>query len=377
MLINSLGAFTLPFLAYFLARDLHLRPTAIGGILAGFGAGSLTAALTAGWLADRLGRRHVLLGAQLGTAAVTVAFAFVRQPAAFAVLVVVFGIAINIPNPVLRALVADVVTAPQRARAYATAGWATALGAAAAPILGGLLAMSSGFAALFLVDAATTAVYALITFTRVTETAPPHVPGAAVAFRDRALLTVVALNVCFAIVYFQGQATLPIVLAHHGLRASAYGAVLAAGTIVTLALQIPLASLLQRAPQRAVIAGGSVVTGVGFGLTAFAGSAPTYAATVVVWSLGALAVTPFTSALVSELAPDEARGRYQSALQLSWSGSRLIAPPIGTATLQHAGAGALWGGCAALGVAAGVGHLAAWRRTRLTSRTERGTGGRS
>src|SRR5579884_1949945 len=86
ILINSVGAFTLPFLAYFLARSLHLSPAAIGGILAGFGAGSLVAAVTAGGLADRFGRRRVLLAAQLATAAVTAAFAFVRQPGVFAVL---------------------------------------------------------------------------------------------------------------------------------------------------------------------------------------------------------------------------------------------------------------------------------------------------
>jgi hypothetical protein len=109
MLVNSIGAFTLPFLAYFLARDLHLRPVAIGGILAGFGAGSLTAALNAGWITDGFGLRRVLLASQLVTAAATGAFAFVRDPVSFALIVVAFGIAINVPNPVLRALVADVV----------------------------------------------------------------------------------------------------------------------------------------------------------------------------------------------------------------------------------------------------------------------------
>jgi MFS family permease len=360
MLVNSIGAFTLPFLAYFLARDLHLRPAAIGGLLAGFGAGSLSAALNAGWISDRFGRRHVLLAAQLSTAAATAAFAFVRDVPAFAVLVFVFGVAINVPNPVLRALVADVVSARQRARAYATTGWATALGAAAAPLLGGLIASRSGFTVLFLVDAATTLVYAVITYARVAETRAAAVERAArtpVLLADRALLWVVLLNACFAIVYFQGQATLPIVLARHGVKSSAYGAVLAAGTIVTLALQIPTATVLQRLPRRAAIAAGCVTTGIGFGLTAFASSPAAYAVTVAIWSVGALAVTPFTAALVSELAPAAAQGRYQSAYQLSWSGSRLVAPPLGTLTLQHAGQDALWGGCAALGLVAAVGHL--------------------
>jgi MFS family permease len=83
--------------------------------------------------------------------------------------------------------------------------------------------------------------------------------------------------------------------------------------------------------------------------------------TVAVWSLGALAVTPFTSALVADLAPEAARGRYQSAYQLSWSSSRLVAPPLGGFTLQHSGQGALWAGCAALSSIAAAGHLIAYR----------------
>jgi MFS family permease len=362
ILVNAVGAFTLPFLAYYLVRGLHVRPAAIGGILAGFGAGSILAALTAGWLADRLGRRRVLLAAQLATAAATASFGFVHRPATFAALVVVFGIAINVPNPVLRALVADVVAPAERARAYATVGWATAVGAALAPILGGFLAGHAGFRLLFLTDAATTVVYASITFARIAETHETGARGPAIVL-DRALLLVVALNACFAIVYFQGQATLPIVIARHGIRSSAYGLVLATGTIVTLALQIPLAGRLQRLPRQVAIAGGCAATGLGFGLTAFAHTAPAYAATVAVWSLGALAVTPLTSALVSELAPPDAQGRYQSAYQLSWSGSRLVAPPLGTVTLQHAGQDALWGGCAALAAVAAAGHLLSRRRT--------------
>lgn len=157
-----------------------------------------------------------------------------------------------------------------------------------APILGGLLAAHAGFRLLFLVDAGTTVVYALITFARVAETqsrATPVGSRVPVLVADRALLGVVLLNACFAIVSFQGQSTLPIVLARHDIRSSAYGLVLAAGTL------------------------------------AFAHAAPAYAATVAVWSLGALAVTPLTSALVSELAPLEAQGRYQGRISCRGAGA--------------------------------------------------------
>jgi MFS family permease len=368
VVINAIGAFTLPFLAYFLSRRMNLAPAQIGLIIAGFGAGSLIAALAAGWISDHLGRRHTLLAAQLLTAAATTAFAVVRSALPFAACVFVFGVAINIPNPVLRALIADVVPPHDRGRAYALSGWATGLGAAVAPILGGLIAAHAGFTWLFLGDTATTAAYALITYARVGETSPTPSRGRRsrrlVLLTDRALLIVVALNTCFAIVYFQGQATLPIVMADHGLQASTYGLALATGIVVTLILQIPVALLVERLPRRIVIAAGCAVTGLGFGLTAFASTPLAYAATVAVWSLGALAVTPFTSALVADLAPDDARGRYQGAYQLSWSSSRLVAPPLGGLTLQHAEQGVLWSGCAALAWIAAASHLITYRNSR-------------
>jgi hypothetical protein len=76
-----------------------------------------------------------------------------------------------------------------------------------------LLAAHAGFRLLFLVDAGTTVVYALITFARVAETqsrATPVGSRVPVLVADRALLGVVLLNACFAIVSFQGQSTLPI-----------------------------------------------------------------------------------------------------------------------------------------------------------------------
>ena len=79
-LVNRAGAFVLPFLAFYLTDELDLTPSFVGLVLGAFGLGSTVAALVGGVLADRLGRRPVLLGSQLGTAATLVALGFTTGP---------------------------------------------------------------------------------------------------------------------------------------------------------------------------------------------------------------------------------------------------------------------------------------------------------
>jgi predicted MFS family arabinose efflux permease len=75
-LVNRAGAFVLPFLAFYLTDDLDLTPSYVGLVLGAYGLGSVVASLGGGVLADRLGRRPVLLGSQVSTAATMVALGF-------------------------------------------------------------------------------------------------------------------------------------------------------------------------------------------------------------------------------------------------------------------------------------------------------------
>ena len=102
-----------------------------------------------------------------------------------------------------------------------------------------------------------------------------------------------------------------------------------------------------------VFAGGSVMLGLGFFLTLFARSIPAYAATVLVWTLGEIAFNAVGPALVADLAPVHLRGRYNGVFGTSFGAAALVAPIIGTLTLEHLGEGWLWSGCMLASVAAG------------------------
>jgi MFS family permease len=104
--------------------------------------------------------------------------------------------------------------------------------------------------------------------------------------------------------------------------------------------------------------------GAGFALGAWAGTAAEFAVAVAVWTVGEILVLPVSSAVVADLAPAAARGRYQGAYGMSFALAAALAPLAGTAVLQGAGAATLWLGCLAVGTAVAAGHLALGRAMR-------------
>lgn len=362
-LVNRAGAFVLPFLAFYLTDELDLTPSFVGLVLGSYGLGSVAASIVGGVLADRLGRRPVLLASQLGTAVTLVALGVTTSPVAVLVLVGLLGLAGNTSRPAFSAMMTDIVPPADRVRAFSLNYWAINLGFAVAPVLGGLLA-SSGYLTLFLVDAATTLAFAVLVYLRVPESRPdvPLHEGAspgsmADVLRDRVFLSFVLLTFGFAVVFMQHLSALPVQMDADGLTASQYGAVIALNGVLIVLVTVPLTRVLQAYPRARVLAVSGLFVGLGFGATAWASSVPAYAATVAVWTVGEVLGAAVAPSVVADLAPATLRGRYQGVFGFSFAGAALVAPLAGGAVYQHLGGTVLWAGCAVVSVATAVGHL--------------------
>jgi MFS family permease len=363
-LVNRVGAFVLPFLAFYLTDQLDLTPAFVGLVLATFGFGSIVATLLGGVLSDRMGRRPVLLISQLSTAVTLVALGLTTNPPAVLVLCGVLGLTSNTARPAFSAMMTDLVPAEDRVRAFSLNYWAVNLGFAIAPVLGGLLARS-GYLSLFLVDAATTLVFAVLVFLRVPESHPAlGAPRSATAgsmadvLRDRVFLSFVLLSFGFAVVFMQHLSTLPVQMGDDGLSPAQYGSVIALNGALIVLVTVPLTRWLQRYRRSRVLAVSSVFLGLGFGSTMWASTPGQYAATIVVWTVGEVIGASIGPAVVADLAPAALRGRYQGAFGFSFAAAALVAPLLGGAVYGRFGGAALWTGCAVLAFATAAGHLA-------------------
>jgi dipeptide/tripeptide permease len=92
-----------------------------------------------------------------------------------------------------------------------------------------------------------------------------------------------------------------------------------------------------------------LLTGLGFGGFGLLLSGVGMAVAVVVWSFGEMFASPSVAAFVADRAPSHLRGRYQSALGLTYALSFVLGPVGGTAIYRWWPRG-VWIVCAALGV---------------------------
>ncbi|WP_433127476.1 MDR family MFS transporter [Micromonospora sp. CA-240977] len=365
-LINRLGSFVLVFLAIYLTQERGFSASQAGLVIGLWGVGGAFGTTVGGTLADRWGRRPTLLTAHVGAAAMMLALGLARDLWAVALGALLLGMFAEAARPAFGAMMIDVVPAKDRLRAFSLNYWAINLGFACAAVLAGLAAQAD-YLLLFVVDAGTMLITALIIFTRVPETrqsggattAAAAAPRGALRtiLTDRVYLGFVALNLFAALVFLQHISMLPIAMGDDGLSPATYGSVIALNGVLIVVGQLFVPRLIRGRSRSHVLALASVVMGVGFGLTAFAGTAWFYGLTVLIWTVGEMLNSPSNSTLIAELSPAELRGRYQGVFSLSWQIAGASAPILGGLVREHAGNDTLWYGCAALGALTAVAHL--------------------
>lgn len=369
-LINRLGSFVLIFLAIYLTQARDFSAAQAGLVIGLWGVGGAVGTTVGGTLADRWGRRPTLLTAHLGAATMMLALGFARPLWTVAVGALLLGMFAEAARPTFGAMMVDVVPERDRLRAFSLNYWAINLGFACAAVLAGLAAEAS-YLLLFVVDAGTTLATALIIFVRVGETrrapttsavkgatsGPPRAGALRTIAADRVFLGFVVLNLFGALVFLQHISMLPIAMGDAGLSPATYGSVIALNGVLIVAGQLFVPRLIRGRSRSHVLALASVVMGVGFGLTAFADAAWLFGLTVLIWTLGEMLNSPSNATLIAELSPAELRGRYQGVFSLSWQVAGAVAPVLGGVVREHAGNGALWLGCAAIGAATAITHL--------------------
>jgi MFS family permease len=364
-LVNRLGGFAVPFLMLYLTERLAIAPAAAALMVSLLGAGSFLAQLVGGELADRLGRRPVMLVSFFVTPVAMVGLGLVRDPALLVAGMFLLGFFNGLSRPAVNAAVVDLVPSELRTRAFAYIYWAINLGAALAPIAAGLLANYDYFL-LFLGDGLTTAVFGLIVFVRVGETRPDHTAervhgGVRGHFgqlgREPILLVFSLLALLTGAIYSQAQVTLPLAMAASGLPPSDYGLAIAVNGGLIVLVTLRTTRIIESWPRFTVMAVATLLLGAGFGLTAIADTLPAYALTVVVWTVGEIVSAAVAPAIIGDLSPPHLRGLYQGVWGAAWGLAFFVGPVVGGYIFGNLGGATLWVITFALGLVLAVGYV--------------------
>jgi MFS family permease len=356
--VNQLGAFSLAYLTVLMSRDLGASLSAAGAVSAMFGLATIPSRLLGGWLADRVGRRRMILTGLVSCAAAQLGIAAAPDLAVAAGCAVLLGFAFELYEPPSQAMIAEATAPDERAPAYALLTTALAVGNMGAGLVAGAVGRSN-LRWLFVVDAATCLGCALIVYVGLDSGHQASRPAAhglrdaadppddrsrgASPWRDCALLAMAAAGTVFAVIYMLILVALPLSLAADGLNPAVAGLIMTAGTL-TLVLGRPLLRTKPLASlSHPVAAGvGFILMGTGLAGYAVAHSLAAFIAPTVAWSIGNLLLTGRAFAVVTALAPPGATARYLAVYGLSWGVATVAAPLLATQVIGSLGTAALW-----------------------------------
>ncbi|MEV5493978.1 MFS transporter [Nonomuraea fuscirosea] len=374
--INRLGAFSMAFLTVLVTAGFGADTVTAGLISAAFGLATIPSRLLGGVLADRFGRRRTIVAGLAGCALAQAGIAMSGSVAMVAVFAVLLGLAFEIYEPPSQAMVADAVRPERRAQAFSLFNTALAVGGMGA----GLIAAGLGrwdLRWLFVVDAVTCLACAVVIHLVLPADSParraadlpvdrpadrpvqrlvrrvfaPFRAEAAGAearavWRDRSLLVLLVSGTFFALIYMQVMMALPLALTRRGLEAADAGLLSTLSAVVMVLCQPLLRRTATTLSHHAAMACGYLLLAAGLAGYAVADGLPGHLAATVVWSVGDVLMFGRSYALVADIAPEHARGRYLSVFGTSWGIATVVAPLCSTQLLDRAGPTGLWSGLA-------------------------------
>ncbi|MCA9061953.1 MAG: MFS transporter [Planctomycetaceae bacterium] len=368
--LNRAGSFVIVFLSIYISRHLKLGETFATQCIGVLGLGAITASVVGGQLADRYGRRIVMLGALFGGSCMMLVLSRLTSPGPVISTIFVFAVITEMYRPACSAMIGDVTLPRQRSQAFSLFYISVNLGFAIAPPIGGLLADQS-FQLLFWGDAITMAAFGIVVLFLVKETmrfASPgqgqHVSGhgqqsaedenipLAQAIRiiaaDRVFLLYCLANLLSSMVFLQSFSTLPLYLTEQGYSESDYGFMIATNGILIVLLQLAITHWVQRFDRVGVLMAGELLIAAGFGVLPFCHSTVMFIASIVLWTLGEIAQAAYKQAIVADLAPPGLRARYMGMFGMSFSLGLSLGAPLGGQIHHLFGARVLWTGCVAV-----------------------------
>lgn len=372
LVLNALGnGAAAPFLVIYL-HDVRGVSLALSGLAGATGACSaLVSSLAAGSVGDRVGARPTMVGGLLLSSTAYLLYPLVRQAWEALALAVVAGAGSGTWLTMQSSFLAAIVPRELRHTAFAQQRVVANLGLGLGGFAGGLLVSAADpatFTRLFLFNAATFLLYIGFVL-RLPQTRAERGAAKAVGYRgalaDRPFRRLT--HVHFLLVA-GGVSLLPSlfpVFAHNHAHASerAIGLLFLLNSLLIVVAQLPIAKA-HEGHRRAM---GLAATAVLFASTwlLVLGSAsldPTAAIAllvlaVLVFGLGECLYDTVFGPLVSDLAPEAARGRYMAVGGFAWQLGFIAGPGLG-GLLLTAGGAALWLPAAAVCI---VGGLAAVR----------------
>jgi len=352
-LVNRIGSLIIPFLTLVLLRDFGLSEGQTARLMLAFGVGTLTSLVFGGVLTDRLGRRRTLLTSLLGSGVLATAMGFAPSTAVFVPLLLAFAFLAELYRPAASAIIGDLLPSAERASGFAGLRMATNVGWAVGMTVGGVLADWS-WRLLFVVDGITTLAYGAVVFLAIPETRGTSVPeritslkaespstispstgrprapsGPASPLKDAVFFQAALAGFILTLLFCSQLSILPLTVTQDaGYPTIVYGLLVSLNGALVALFEISVVDRLRPLRRLRVAALGLALVGVGLGAIGLVQHWAVFLLAILVLTAGEILSAPQQMGFVADWAPPEARGRYLSLYQATWSVAFAVSPAL-------------------------------------------------
>ncbi|MBI2829810.1 MAG: MFS transporter [Chloroflexi bacterium] len=371
--LTSAGfSLSIPFLALYLHQQRGLSMTLVGSIILVTGLCSAITQMFGGALADRFGRRPLLLNVVMISALLYFGMAFLIGASAAVPLIVLVFTAVRAvlmtQRPAIGSVVIDLTPKHRLTETFGLIRVGQNIGWAAGPAIGGYLATVLSYAWLFAIGGLIVAIAASIIFFLFRESlsgANERMSARSMLSvgKDHSFLSFTALSLLVFVVMGQMGSTLSVFTVDRaGFSTAQYGFLLTLNGIVVVLLQYPVSRLLSPLPKHTALALGGLFYGLGYLMFSWVGGYNMAMAAIVVITLGENIFTPTSYAVVGESSPEKLRGHYTGFFGLSETLGISLGPLLGGILLDAFPAQPLriWGAVSVVAFIAAIGFQR-WR----------------
>jgi DHA1 family tetracycline resistance protein-like MFS transporter len=331
----------MPFFPLWAHNDVGIPIEYIGLLLGCYAGGELLATPFIGGIADRMGRRPVLLASTTGIGAGFVLLFFAPGVLTVALSLLVIGLFESVLHPTAATVITDVVPAEERRDHFAMTRIMSNAGHIVGPALGGILALWSlhlvffGAAATILTGAAAVAALLPETWHGRTEGKDDDddesLTALGAAFHDRRLAGLLLSTSVLEIAVSWIDAVTPLYATGAGaLTPTGVGMLFAYSGVIGVIFQLPVTQASQRISGFATVLWSGAIEALAFVFLLPTPALPLLIAAITLATFARMLSGPLVQAIVSELAPRNAQATYQAAFSVVFDLKDAAGPAVGT-----------------------------------------------
>ncbi len=348
------GALIYPFLSLYVAQKFNVGMTQIGLLFGLWSLSGMVGSMIGGALSDKFGRKVILILGLIFSAASALVMGLVNDMRTFYFLAAFAGIFTDIGQPAQQAMVADLLKGEKRSEGFALLRVVMNLAVAIGPAIGGILAGVS-YLLLFIIDACTSSLTALIVLKYIPETRPADIDGQPTesimktltgyrkVAKDGLFMAFIAVSIITVIVYVQMYSTLPVYLNRvHGIPAQGFGYLMSMNAIMVVTMQFWISKRFRKIPPMLMMVAASALYGIGSVIFGFMDSYGYFMVGMAIVTIGEMLHVPTAQTLVAFFAPEEMRGRYMAAYSLGWTIPNSVGPLLAGLVMDNYNPDLVW-----------------------------------